>query len=190
MLLVLLQGKKYENRGSEDSGWEVIQEDWSFRAFLLTDATGVCIIRPECATVTAAHRNLWYGTTPQPQNLNPSDGGYPEPPKPVYRYVEDRIHPGDLIFVRGQLVRGRSAEDWDEEDELGEEEEEDATSLALPADAPSVIAPSGKQEPFIISSGTQADAFDAASHAVQSAIVAASLGAAGVAVLLWLRFGA
>jgi hypothetical protein len=69
--------------------------------FALDDNTGRCHVDPRCADVTAAIKQCWEGSTPQPNgivkhNLLDNFLGLQR-----YRYTEYRIHPDEWIYVLG-----------------------------------------------------------------------------------------
>ena len=92
--------ERYE-RGRKNSRWNTIERGTSDQLFALDDNTGRCHIDPRHAEVTAAIKQCWEGSTPQPNGIvkhNVFDNflGVQR-----FRYTEYRIHPDEWIYVLG-----------------------------------------------------------------------------------------
>ncbi len=106
---------KVEKKGNKN--WRVVEKDTSDCPFLLRDETGECVLEPQGAEVTTADRNVWYGSTRYPEGKSRERWGAPSRKaggwvdilnKDLsiggrYRYTEERIRPGELVYAIGQF---------------------------------------------------------------------------------------
>jgi hypothetical protein len=118
---------KIERRGHKNR-WRRVEHDTSDGVFAMRDETGVCLVDPEGAEVTPTDRSVWYGHTRQPENraparigIEPRQGGWSLDLGGLlgtrltlgagrYRYTEERIYPGDRVYLIGHF---RSEDDLD-----------------------------------------------------------------------------
>jgi hypothetical protein len=118
-----------------ESTWRSVRNVTSGAPFLLRDATGVCIVRPDGAEVTPTDKSIWYGSGPEPGDRNPPRLAPTQSSTPMieigggasheYRYTEERIYAGDPLFVLGQFSTGRSPAAMDDISESDDEDSED-----------------------------------------------------------------
>ncbi|MGB2942224.1 MAG: GIDE domain-containing protein [Candidatus Macondimonas sp.] len=93
------------SRRDSDSGgrrrWKTVAQRRSDVPFLLDDGSGVCMVRPDGAQVTAQVR-IWYGSTPWPRSGPPTSrwGWLTDTP---YRYTEKLLPSGQEIYVLGEF---------------------------------------------------------------------------------------
>jgi hypothetical protein len=106
---------RYKIERKRDKGWSTVRSGASEGLFLLRDDTGVCIIDPEGAEVTATDKTVWYGNSPNPSLPPPSEAkksaslqGIPGITLTLqsdlgsrYRYTEETIFPGDRLYTIG-----------------------------------------------------------------------------------------
>jgi len=101
---------KIEKRQGKD--WSTLEEDSSAALFVLRDDTGVCLVRPENAEVTPTDKSIWYGderhpTDRRPQRRRLDAGLFDDVEFSVvsgrYRYLEERIYPGDRVYAIGRF---------------------------------------------------------------------------------------
>jgi hypothetical protein len=117
--------KRERQSGNRNSGWSTIDQGTSDDLFYLVDATGRCAVDPDGATVTANHRNVWYGISRIPGSYQDSDGawwarGLGRVGKP-YRYTEHRIEPGDQIYTLGNFTtHGSAGTQFDKDGAVGD----------------------------------------------------------------------
>ncbi|MGD2083760.1 MAG: GIDE domain-containing protein [Chromatiales bacterium] len=118
---------KIERRGHKNR-WSRVEHGTSDGVFAVRDDTGVCLVDPEGAEVTPRDRSVWYGHDRHPQDRSParfgieprgsgwsfSLGGLLNTPLSIgtgrYRYTEERIYPGDRLYLIGHF---RSEDDLD-----------------------------------------------------------------------------
>ena len=68
--------------------------------FYLDDDTGRCVIDPEGAHITPSLTRSWYGNSPVPDR-GPALGGSPLGYR--YKYTEELLLPGDILYAIGDL---------------------------------------------------------------------------------------
>lgn len=92
-----------EHRQSgKNSNWVTIDKGVSDELFLLLDDTGKCVIDPEGAHVTPTSKDCWYGHASRPVTGPLSSGRrWFLGSRGRYRYTEERMHPGDLLYAIG-----------------------------------------------------------------------------------------
>jgi len=98
-------------RRTGNNKWAVVERGLSDTLFLLRDDTGECILDPEGAEITPTDRSVWYGHSKYPKDRFPTRYRVNDPVfKGLlkltaafgdYRYTEERILPGDEIYVLG-----------------------------------------------------------------------------------------
>ena len=101
-------------RGENASGrrrWSAVAQRRSDAAFLLEDGTGVCVVQPEGAEVTAQVR-IWYGQTPWPRG-GPAGKRWAWLGDAPYRYTEKLLPTGHAIYVLGEFRTRRQSDDDD-----------------------------------------------------------------------------
>jgi len=91
--------------------WSSVAQRRSDAAFLLDDGTGVCVVRPEGAEVTAQVR-IWYGPTPWPRG-GPAGKRWAWLGDAPYRYTEKLLPTGHSVYVLGEFRTGRESDDDD-----------------------------------------------------------------------------
>lgn len=116
-------------------GWSKAGGSQSFEPFLVRDSSGTCAVFAHGEHVIPTDFSAWAGTSRAPKDRNPPRHPGSEPVAKVhaelkqaegsYRYLEQRIYPGDRVFVMGRLTRqppgqpGSADGDDDDGDELG-----------------------------------------------------------------------
>lgn len=98
-----------EHRGvGRNKGWRTIESGVSDASFLLADDGGTCLVEPAGAHLRLRRRDLWQGSSRRPggnqgqgwlESLLAGHGRY--------RFTEERIEPGEPIFVLGHLETPR-----------------------------------------------------------------------------------
>ena len=114
---------RYEIERKSDKNWRTVEKGSSEHPFIIEDETGRCIILPKGAEVTPSDQSVWYGSSRQPEDRNPArkrikasvgsmrikvDSGFHGDFKigslfTQYRYTEERIYAGDLIYALGHF---------------------------------------------------------------------------------------
>lgn len=102
---------RYKVERRRHKGWRTLESDASTRVFLLTDETGICVVHPRGAEVTATERKVWYGTARHPRGGRTSGGDGAlswldwrgQGLFSRYRYTEERIHVGDRVYAVGKF---------------------------------------------------------------------------------------
>jgi hypothetical protein len=182
--------------------WQVVKEVTSSDAFLMRDATGACVVYPNCAEVTATDKSLWYGATKEPTDTNPPKVRPGESAKPMvevqggpnskFRYSEERIYSGDPLFVLGDFATGLAVPekilvDGEEVDDAEVDEEEVATQSA--AGTKASIRSLKDDPPFILSTTPQAAHLEAMEKGGLAAFGIAVVPLAIAVAVVWARFG-
>lgn len=97
--------------GRRTTRWRTIASGVSDELFLLTDATGECIVDPHGARVHPSVRRTWRGPTPRP-------GRRPDGPSWLqfgdYRYHEELLQVGDPVYALGWFHTPSTYESLDE----------------------------------------------------------------------------
>jgi len=88
---------RYKVEELYDKRDEVIESGTSEDLFMLVGKTGGCVIDPDGAIVTPTIKRTWYGNTYDGQIAGNQLFGTTG----RYRFSEERIHPGDRLFVMG-----------------------------------------------------------------------------------------
>ena len=108
-----LVSRKVERREQRGNGRgrraaHTIEQGVSGDLFYLVDDTGRCAIDPDGASVTPAHRQVWYGAQRIPGRYHADDGRWWARALgrlgQRYRYTERRIEPGDPLYALGRFV--------------------------------------------------------------------------------------
>ncbi len=94
-----------QTNGRRHSEWRVVERGISDGLFVLDDGTGRCAVDPEGAIVTASCRWRWHGRTRIPPRYTPAPvwwawiglAGLGQD----YRYTEERIDAGDILYALG-----------------------------------------------------------------------------------------
>ncbi|MCP4044060.1 MAG: hypothetical protein GY731_19230 [Gammaproteobacteria bacterium] len=92
----------HSTQGGRRTEWRTIRHGLSDELFLLVDDTGQCVIDPEGAEVTPAKKETWYGNSPQPTR-GPTGQGMKLFSSGKYRYREELMYPGDLLYAIGMF---------------------------------------------------------------------------------------
>ena len=111
---------KIERRGSKNR-WHRVENGASEGIFALRDDTGVCLVDPEGSEVTPTDRSVWYGHERHPEDRDPERLGVKRGGlswnlnlgglfntnislgSGRYRYTEERIYPGNRLYVIGHF---------------------------------------------------------------------------------------
>jgi hypothetical protein len=110
------------SRRDRDSGgrrrWNTVAQRRSDVPFLLDDGSGVCMVRPDGAQVTAQVR-IWYGSTPWPRSGPPTSrwGWLGDTP---YRYTEKLLPSGQEVYVLGEFCTRRAQDGHDARAQLSQ----------------------------------------------------------------------
>ncbi len=112
-------------RRRDENRWHRVEHGTSDGIFVLRDGTGACLVDPDGAEVTPSDRSVWYGDSQRPLNLSPERSAvrpqgwswsWPLGSRTLlsaaisadfrsqaYRYTEERIYPGDRLYVIGDF---------------------------------------------------------------------------------------
>ncbi len=106
------KSRSYSGSGSR-SNWRTVERDISDSLFYIVDATGRCAVDPDGAKVTRSSRDVWYGKSRFPGRVERDSGwlrftGIAQMGR-NYRYTEERIEPGDPLYVLGDFTTHRGA---------------------------------------------------------------------------------
>jgi hypothetical protein len=177
--------------------WRHLDGDSSSAVFYVRDGTGRVLVDPTGADVTPTDRSIWYGATPEPEDRNPRRFPPGQNPKGDiiqiewsgagshrYRYTEERIYPGDPIFVQGEL----RLEDVRLEHEESEEDGDEDTELAV-NEQPCIGKPRRGRQPFMIATTSPAEMINIHRWAIIGTAIIALLGLAAMIQLVRLRIG-
>lgn len=103
-----VERREQRGNGRGRQGWHTIEQGVSGDLFYLVDDTGRCAIDPDGASVTPAHRQVWYGAQRIPGRYHADDGRWWARVLGQlgqrYRYTELRIEPGDPLYALGRFV--------------------------------------------------------------------------------------
>ena len=131
------KNRTYSGSGSR-SNWHTVDSGISDSLFYLVDPTGRCAVDPDGANVTPSSREVWYGKSRIPGRVNRDVGwlrftGIAQMGR-NYRYTEERIEPGDPLYVLGDFTthRGTGAafdRGYDVRDLLAKWKQDNATLL-------------------------------------------------------------
>jgi hypothetical protein len=196
--------------------WILVRQWTSNAPFLVRDASGVCVVEPRDAEVTATDRSVWYGATGVPTDRTPprvkpdeAVPGHVLPGRPdsKYRYFEERIYAGDPLLVLGEYSTGRfnsgtsfaapPGADGDRAtpmsisgvaSEPGEPDEQWRRRQAREITS-GTIASGSRSQPFLITTTAQAEHVARTTGVATSTLVLSAITLAMAAVLVWLRFG-
>ncbi|MGD2118177.1 MAG: GIDE domain-containing protein [Chromatiales bacterium] len=113
---------RYKIERESDNKWRTVEKGDSEIAFVIEDDTGRCLVLPSGAEVTASERSVWYGNSKQPTDRNPPrqkitataghfhisintgvSANFADLLKTRYRYTEERIYPGDILYALGHF---------------------------------------------------------------------------------------
>lgn len=106
---------RYKIERRNDKGWRPVRSGKSESLFLIKDATGEAIIDPEGAEITPSGKSVWYGNSATPPPAPTPNGSRNQGMHPIlgltanlkggfggsYRYTEETIYPGDLLYAIG-----------------------------------------------------------------------------------------
>lgn len=93
------------------SQWRVIDHGESNNLFWLVDDTGRCAIDPEGAEVTTCEELVWYGDTAHPVSAPlVGSGKLGSGLNAQYRYKENLMLPGQMLYVIGEFNTQRAIE--------------------------------------------------------------------------------
>lgn len=95
--------EEYRKSGKRKS-WQVVESGSSEAWLGFEDGSGQCLINPVGAEVRPARRQVWHGEQRHPRRDHP--GGLLVAVLNMgkrYRYVEERLHAGDPLYVLGEF---------------------------------------------------------------------------------------
>jgi hypothetical protein len=98
--------------------WQTVAAGRSSVPFLLDDATGQCIVKPDGAEIVTTESTTWYGNTPWPTAAPGGASALLLSGGRDYRYVEERIYEHELVYALGDF---RSSTSNAERDLQGEQ---------------------------------------------------------------------
>lgn len=90
--------ERYERSG-KNSRWRTLEKDSSNRPVRINDGTGNCYVFPDRAEVTTHRKRTWHGSSRYPTG---TQGGFSLLGR-RYRYTEELLCSGDLLYVIGQF---------------------------------------------------------------------------------------
>ncbi len=174
-----------------DGMWRTIADEESDEEFVVHDPSGSILIYPAGARVTPADRSIWYGAAPEPEDRNPKKFGPAETSKGDglqiewsagatnrYRYTEERIYPGDPIYVQGDCAA--RIDDADDEDP--------PRQSPISRTIGKAIARPRHREPFLISTTAPDTVNEIYRGGIAGGQIIAAVFAMLLVGLLWLRF--
>lgn len=187
------------------SGWYPVRSEESDARFFVRGDDGTVTVDPSGADVTPTDKSLWYGAGPEPEDRNPRRVAPGENPKGKlvqiewsdsgshrYRYSEERIYPGDRIFVQGEYA----ADEDDEENE--EEEQREAAAGDVPAQEARrgvsaavgwcIRKPLQRTLPYLIATTSPERMAEIYRGAIAGSAMIALFGLALAFAIAWLRF--
>ena len=191
-------------------GWARSGGGQSYQPILLRDGSGVCSVCVDGDYVVPTDRSAWYGKTRQPAERQPPR--YPGSVLPAdihaklsgseesYRYLEERIYPGDRVFVLGQLFKTpfdeSATRERDDDEELGPhgwpgfdaKQFREAMREAAGVTSLRVGEPLDKSVPFVVSGIPLADAIRIYNRRSLGCFIPAAILAALLVALAWLHF--
>lgn len=89
-------------RSGRHNRWRTVDKGVSDALFLLRDATGICVIDPEGASVTPHQKLVWYGHNERPSHApQRATPWYLQLGGSRYRYTEERLLPGWPLYAMG-----------------------------------------------------------------------------------------
>jgi hypothetical protein len=196
-------GRGSGSRGG--SGWYPVRSEESDSRFLVRDDGGTVMVDPSGADVTPTDKSLWYGAGPEPEDRNPQRLAPGENPKGKlvqiewsdsgshrYRYSEERIYPGDRIYVQGECAEDEVDED-DEEEEQREAAGGDAAVQEARRDVSTGVArcirkPSQRTLPYLIATTSPEKMTEIYRWGIAGSSMIALFGLALALGIAWLRF--
>lgn len=95
----------YGPRGERRRRWRVVERGASTETFWLDDGTGRVAVDPEGAELRVRHKDVWRGAARVAGINAPPSRRLPAflAPDLRYRFTEERINPGDPVYVLGLL---------------------------------------------------------------------------------------
>lgn len=95
--------EQYQRNGNKRS-WKLLEQQASGSPLCLDDSTGRCLIDPEGAKVIPVFRKVWQGDQRHPRNSQPKHWlSAALLGSTRYRYTEERLHAGDLLYAIGHF---------------------------------------------------------------------------------------
>jgi hypothetical protein len=205
--------------GERDKGitWREVREEASDVPFAVRDDIGRVVIDPYGADVTPTDRSVWYGATEEPDNLDPPRFSPAQNPKGDiiqvewsgggahrYRYTEERIYPGDPIFVQGEhrLMVVSEDDDWDLDDiertadvtanaahATGAHTDDEARDTAPIVEEWRIGKPSRRGLPYLVATTSPADMVNIYRWGIIGTGLFAAAGLAVIVQIVRMRFG-
>lgn len=104
------------DRSREKNQWVTIENLTSDDLFTICDATGDCVVDPDNARIVPSIKRNWRGPVPKP--CCPPDGSWFQ--FGDYRYCEELILVGDLLYATGWFRTQSSEQEFNESQDLRE----------------------------------------------------------------------
>lgn len=96
-----------QRRSGRRNQWVTIEEGETSEPFLLSDASGQCLVEPTSAQLHTRGRTRWEGHSRNPQNRSSDQSWFGMTFGRRYRFTEERIEPGDPLYVLGHFETPR-----------------------------------------------------------------------------------
>lgn len=181
-------------------GWARSDGGQSYQPILVRDSSGVCAVCVDGNYVMPTDRSAWYGKKLKPADLQPPR--YPGSVLPAdihaklsgteesYRYLEERIYPGDHVFVLGQLFKTPLTTEPEHDGWPGFDAEQfrEAMHEAAGVTKLRLAEPLDKSIPFVVSGIPLADAIRIYNRRSLGCFVPAALLVLVLLALALLRF--
>ena len=108
-------------QSGKNSKWVTVARGRSDDCFELDDGTGKCVVDPDGADVIPGHAQVWYGSSRTP-DVGPDVGrGLLRAGFSRYKYVEERLHAGELLYALGAYrTQAGGPDSFDEQLDLKE----------------------------------------------------------------------
>lgn len=99
-----IEEKQTTNRnGRRETRWVKVESGTSDGLFRLDDGTGECVVDPEGAKVIPSRKWTWYGNSRRPSVGPKAGGGFLRSMFGSYRYREELLEVGTLIYALGRF---------------------------------------------------------------------------------------
>lgn len=108
----------YRDRQGDNKGWGNVESGVSEDLFELGDRSGECVIDPAGARVLPDKKEVWYGPSMRPPWGPKMGRGVLRALTSSYRYTEERLDHGTLLYAVGMFRTQRGSEANDPQAEL------------------------------------------------------------------------
>jgi hypothetical protein len=207
----LVERREVNRKGS--MSWSKRGGAQSYEPFLLRDSSGVCAVYADGDYITPTDRSVWFGTTLEPRDRKPPKISGSVPLSEIHakqsgsedsvRYTEDRIYPGDRVFVLGQFFNDpQGGPDVEEDADDGDAEQlgphgwpgfnarrfNEAKRQAAAVTPLRVAEPKDKRYPLVMSGVPVVDAQRYYRMRAKGMFILSSVFVLAELFLVWVRF--